>query len=217
MSRLRRATFLLLTLAMTCGVVHAQDQFAAIDSIVNQGIDDHLLPGAVVVVGHDGRVVFRRAYGMRSLEPTQERMTLDTIFDMASLTKPLMTATSILQLYQHGKLAFDDPVAKYLPAFGASGKQNITIRELLTHYSGLPPDLPLTEPWEGKGEAYRRAFYDTVTGTPGTTFRYSDIYYIVVGAVVEKISGLALDASTRRFIVGPMYMQYSRFLPPESW
>ena len=217
MSRLRRATFLLLTLAMTCGVVHAQDQFAAIDSIVNQGIDDHLLPGAVVVVGHDGRVVFRRAYGMRSLEPTQERMTLDTIFDMASLTKPLMTATSILQLYQHGKLAFDDPVAKYLPAFGASGKQNITIRELLTHYSGLPPDLPLAEPWEGKGEAYRRAFAIAPTGPPGEKFVYSDINYVVLGALVEKLSGLPLDEYTRRFIIEPLGLKHTRYLPPESW
>src|ERR1700691_6572032 len=110
-----RVAGLLLIPAAVCGSARAQN-FAIIDQIVNDAVADHRLPGAVVGVGHDGRVVFRRAYGMRSLEPTQERMTLDTIFDMASLTKPLMTATAIMQLYQHGKLAFDDPVAKYLPA-----------------------------------------------------------------------------------------------------
>ncbi|HEX4311619.1 MAG TPA: serine hydrolase [Acidobacteriaceae bacterium] len=217
MSRFRRATLLLLAVAIACGPASAQDHFAAIDSIVNQGIADHLLPGAVVVVGHSGRVVFRRAYGMRSLEPTQERMTLDTIFDMASLTKPLMTATAIMQLYQHGKLAFDEPVAKYLPAFGANGKQTITIRELLTHYSGLPPDLSLNEPWEGKGEAYRRAFAVAPAGPAGEKFVYSDINYVVLGALVEKLSGLPLDEYTRRYIIEPLGLKHTRYLPPESW
>ncbi|HEY1502271.1 MAG TPA: serine hydrolase [Acidobacteriaceae bacterium] len=217
MNRFRHAAMALLALGAACGVVRAQNSFDAIDPIVNQGIADHLLPGAVVVVGHNGRVVFRRAYGMRSLEPTQERMTLDTIFDMASLTKPLMTATSIMQLYQKGKLAFDDPVAKYLPAFGANGKQNITIRELLTHYSGLPPDLPLGEPWEGKGEAYRRAFAIAPAGPPGEQFVYSDINYVVLGALVEKLSHLTLDEYTRRFIIEPLGLKHTRYLPPESW
>jgi uncharacterized protein YbbC (DUF1343 family)/CubicO group peptidase (beta-lactamase class C family) len=216
MSRIHRAC-VPLVLALCCGFCRAQSGLDAIDPIVNQAVDGHLLPGAVVIVGHNGKVVFRRAYGMRSLEPTREQMKLDTIFDMASLTKPLTTATAVMQLYQRGKIAFDDPVAKYLPAFTVNGKQDITIRDLLTHYSGLPPDLTLNEPWEGKGEAYRRAFAVTPTGPPGTTFRYSDINYIVLGAMVEKLSGLTLDAYTRRFIMGPMGLQHSRFLPPESW
>jgi uncharacterized protein YbbC (DUF1343 family)/CubicO group peptidase (beta-lactamase class C family) len=212
-----RRVYVLITLVLCCGPVRAQGGFAAIDPIVNQAIDDHLLPGAVVVVGHDGKVVFRRAYGMRSLEPVREPMTLYTIFDMASLTKPLTTAAAVMQLYQRRKFALDDPVAKYLPAFAASGKQDITIRELLTHYSGLPPDLPLSEPWEGKGEAYRRAFAIAPAGPPGATFRYSDINYIVLGALVEKLSGLSLDAYTRRYIIEPMGLRHSRFLPPVSW
>jgi CubicO group peptidase (beta-lactamase class C family) len=154
---------------------------------------------------------------MRSLEPTRERMTLDTIFDMASLTKPLTTATAIMQLYQKGKLAFDDPVAKYLPAFAANGKQDITIRELLTHYSGLPPDLPLDHPWEGKAEAYRLAFATAPIDPPGEKFRYSDINYVVLGALVEKLSGQTLDEYTQRFIMVPQGLRHTRFLPPESW
>jgi uncharacterized protein YbbC (DUF1343 family)/CubicO group peptidase (beta-lactamase class C family) len=216
MNRIYRVGVVLL-FTLCCGSVLAQTGFGAIDPIVNQAVDQHLLPGAVVIVGHNGKVVFRRAYGMRSLEPARERMTLNTIFDMASLTKPLTTATAVMQLYQKRKFALDDPVAKYLPAFAANGKQDITIRDLLTHYSGLPPDLPLIEPWEGKGEAYRRAFAVAPIGPPGTTFRYSDINYIVLGALVEKLSGLSLDDYTRRFIMDPLGLKHSRFLPPETW
>lgn len=213
----RRFGSLLLLFALCCGFANAQSGFGAIDQLVDQAIAEHLLPGAVVVVGHDGKVVFRHAYGMRSLEPVQEKMTVDTIFDMASLTKPLATATAVMQLYQRGQLQFDDPVAKYLPAFAANGKQEITLRELLTHYSGLPPDLPLTEPWEGKGTAYRLAFAAVPVAPPGERFQYSDINFIVLGALVEKLSGMTLDEYTQRFIMGPLGLTHTRFLPPESW
>jgi CubicO group peptidase (beta-lactamase class C family) len=200
-----------------CGMARAQSGFAAIDPLVDHAVEEHLLPGAVVVVGHDGRVVFRKAYGMRSLEPTREAMTVDTIFDMASLTKCLATATAVMQLYQRGDFRFDDPVAKYLPAFAANGKQDITIRDLLTHYSGLPPDLPLAEPWEGKGTAYQMAFAIAPAGPPGEEFVYSDINFVVLGALVEKLSGMTLDTYAERFIFAPLGMRHTRFLPPESW
>jgi CubicO group peptidase (beta-lactamase class C family) len=128
-------------------------------------------------------------------------MTEDTIFDMASLTKCLATATAIMQLYEAHKLAFDDPVAKYLPEFAPlnapAGKQNVTIRELLTHYSGLPPDIDLKDPWglaaPDKAEGIRRALASPLTTTPGTHFEYSDVNYITLGALVEKLSGQRLD------------------------
>lgn len=206
-----------LVLVAWCGMARAQRGFAAIDPLVDHAVEEHLLPGAVVVVGHDGHVVFRKAYGMRSLEPTREAMTVDTIFDMASLTKCLATATAVMQLYQLGDFRFDDPVAKYLPAFAANGKQGITIRELLTHYSGLPPDLPLAEPWEGKGTAYQMAFAIAPAGPPGEKFVYSDINFVVLGALVEKLSGMTLNTYAERFIFEPMGMRHTRFLPPESW
>jgi CubicO group peptidase (beta-lactamase class C family) len=154
---------------------------------------------------------------MRSLEPARERMTDDTIFDMASLTKPLITATAVMQLYEHGKIAPNDPVAKYLPEFGAKGKQDITIRQLLTHYSGLPPDLSLADVWEGKQEAYARAFAIEPVHAAGVQFVYSDINYIVLGALVEKLSGLTLDEYARRFIIAPLGLAHTRYLPPASW
>ncbi len=118
-------------------------------------LEAHKVPGAVIVIGHDGKVVFQKAYGERSLEPTRAPMTEDTIFDMASMTKVMATTTAAMQLYQQGRFRLNDPVAKYLPAFAANGKQDITIRQVMTHYSGLPPDLDLTKPWSGKQTGIR--------------------------------------------------------------
>lgn len=199
------------------GAAAAQQKFVAIDQIVHQAVTDHLIPGAVVVVGHNGKVVFRRAYGMRSLEPTQEAMTPDTIFDMASLTKCLATATAVMQLYQEGKIGINDPVAKYLPDFAANGKEDITIRHLLTHYSGLPPDLPLLDPWQGKEEGFRLAFGIVPLRPPGVRFQYSDINFIVLGALVEKLSGLPEDEYVQRYVAAPLGLTHTRYLPPKDW
>jgi uncharacterized protein YbbC (DUF1343 family)/CubicO group peptidase (beta-lactamase class C family) len=208
---------LIIQLLLPLFTSHAQTNLDTIDSIVNRAVDAHLFPGAVVVIGHDGKVVFRRAYGMRSLEPTREPMTVDTIFDMASLTKPTMTALAVMQLCDQGKLSVDESVAKYIPEFGVNGKQSITVRQLLTHYSGLPPDLDLKEKWQGKQEAFNRAFNSELADAPGARFEYSDINYIVLGALVERISGLTLDEYAQRFIVSPLGLDRCRYLPPESW
>ncbi len=191
--------------------------FSPIDTLVEQAIEQQHIPGAVVEIGHNGHVVFRKAYGERSLEPSREAMTLDTVFDMASLTKPLMTATAVMQLCEQGKLSFNDPVAKYLPEFGANGKQGITIRQLLTHYSGLPPDLSLEQPWEGKAEAFRQAFAIQPTTPAGVRFVYSDINYIVLGALVEKLSGMPEDVYVRKKIIAPLGLRHTGYLPPVEW
>lgn len=185
----------------------------AIESAADKAIQEHRLPGAVVLIGHHGHVVFRQAYGMRSLEPQQEAMTPETVFDMASLTKPLITATAVMQLFEEGKLRLDDRVANYLPAFASNGKEDITIRNLLTHYSGLPADLDLRETWYGKDEGYRRAMDSTPVTAPGVQFRYSDINFIVLGALVEKISGEALQEYAARHIIRPLGLQHTGFLP----
>ena len=191
--------------------------FSPIDTLVNQAIAHHSLPGAVVEIGHNGHVVFRKAYGERSLEPDREAMTTDTIFDMASLTKPLMTATAVMQLFEQGKFRFNDPVTKYLPEFGANGKEDITIRQLLTHYSGLPPDLSLEEPWEGKAEAFRRAFAIKPATPAGVRFVYSDINFITLGALVEKLSGMPEDEYVQRNIIAPLGLRHTRYMPPVQW
>jgi uncharacterized protein YbbC (DUF1343 family)/CubicO group peptidase (beta-lactamase class C family) len=209
----------LVLLCLSCASAFAQqsESFSAIDALVQQAIAEHRLPGAVVEVGHDGHVVFRKAYGARSLEPTREPMTPDTVFDMASLTKPLMTATAIMQLFDQGKLRFDDPVARYLPEFAANGKAEITIRQLLTHYSGLPPDLSLSTPWEGKAEAFRRAFAVQPDYPAGVRFLYSDINFIVLGALVEKLSGMTEDQYVLSNIIRTLGLKHTRYLPPAAW
>jgi len=200
-----------------CSAFAQRPDFSSIDKLVGQAVEQGQIPGAVVEIGHGGRVVFRKAYGQRSLEPVREAMTLDTVFDMASLTKPMMTATAVMQLAEQGKLSFNDPVAKYLPDFAVNGKQDITIRQLLTHYSGLPPDLSLEQPWEGKAEAFRQAFAIQPATPAGVRFVYSDINYIVLGALVEKISGMPEDEYVRQNVIAPLGLRHMGYLPPVEW
>jgi uncharacterized protein YbbC (DUF1343 family) len=192
-------------------------RLAVLDPIVNDAIAQHQIPGAVLIIGHDGRVVYRKAYGSRAIEPRREAMTLDTVFDCASLTKVVVTATAIMQLWEQGKLRMNDPVAKYLPEFGQNGKQDITIRQLLVHYSGLAPDLDLKKKWEGKETAYRMAFEGAPERAPGAAFVYSDINFVVLGALVERLSGESLDEYAAKHIFAPLGMKETRFAPPHSW
>lgn len=195
----------------------ASPGFTPIDTLMNDAIAHNELPGAVVVIGHKGQVVFHRAYGMRSLEPEREPMTEDTIFDMASLTKDLVTATAVMQLYEQGKIRIDDPVAHYVGEFGAYGKQDITIRQCLTHYSGLAADLDLSTPWHGREEGLRRLFESSPVAPPGVVFRYSDENFIALGALVERVSGMPLEVYAQRNILAPLGMSESGFLPsPEK-
>jgi uncharacterized protein YbbC (DUF1343 family)/CubicO group peptidase (beta-lactamase class C family) len=192
-------------------------RLAVLDSIMNDAVAQQQIPGAVVIIGHDGQVVYRKAYGNRAINPRGEAMTLDTIFDCASLTKVVATTTAIMQLWEQGKFRMNDPVAKYIPEFEQNGKQDITIRQLLVHYSGLEPDLDLKKSWEGKGTAYRLAFEIAPERPPGADFVYSDINFVVLGALVERISGEALDQYSAKHVFAPLGMKQTRFLPPTSW
>jgi uncharacterized protein YbbC (DUF1343 family)/CubicO group peptidase (beta-lactamase class C family) len=192
-------------------------RLAAVDAIIEQAIADGNIPGAVLIIGHNGKVVYRKAYGSRALEPKREPMTLDTVFDLASLTKVIATTTAVMQLVELGKVRLNDPVAKYLPDFAQNSKDDVTVRQLLTHYSGFEPDLDLKTPWEGKEIAYHMAFAETLQNPPGSAFVYSDINFITLGALVEKVSGESLDQYTTRHIFTPLKMLHTRFVPPASW
>jgi uncharacterized protein YbbC (DUF1343 family)/CubicO group peptidase (beta-lactamase class C family) len=195
----------------------ASPDFSSIDRIMGSALRANTVPGAVVFVGHDGHVVFHKAYGNRSTIPAPNAMTEDTIFDLASLTKVIATTTAVMQFYQQGRVRLNDPLSKYLPEFAGNGKKDITIRQIMTHYSGLPPDLDLAYGWTGKQTAYDMAFAVKPDRPPGTAFRYSDINFIMMGALVEKLSGMTLDAYTEKYVFAPMGMDHTRFLPPESW
>jgi SSS family transporter len=202
-----------------------QYDFSAITTAVYQAIAAKKLPGAVVLVNHGGKTVFEQVYGVRKYAgelsgpggDKAEPMTVDTIFDMASLTKCLATATAVMQLVEKGKIDVDAPVVKYLPEFGENGKDKVTVRELLTHYSGLPPDVNLKDAWgltgPDKAEGIRRAMSARLDNVPGTKFVYSDINFITLGVIVEKIGGETLDVYAEKHIFGPLKMTHTRFLP----
>jgi uncharacterized protein YbbC (DUF1343 family)/CubicO group peptidase (beta-lactamase class C family) len=193
------------------------DRLSIVDSIVQEAIRNEQIPGAVVLVGHDGQVIYRKAFGERALDPKRESMTVDTIFDIASLTKVVATTTAVMQLVEKGQIRVNEPAAKYIPGFAENGKQEITVRELLTHYSGLPEDLDLSQPWEGWETAVHMAYEEKLVSPPGSRFLYSDINFIVLGALVERVSQMSLDAYCLKNIFAPLRMSHTRFLPPQTW
>lgn len=202
--------------------VQSAAQLSVVDPIIQEAIRDHKIPGAVLLVGHGGKVVYRKAYGARALEPRREAMTADTIFDLASLTKVVATTTCVMRLFELGKIKLNDPVARYLPEFAQNGKDDITVRQLLVHYSGLREDLDLSDKnakdkWEGKDTAYRMAFAEKLVFPAGSRFLYSDINFITLGALVERVSGEPLDVYAARNVFQPLGMTHTRYRPPSAW
>jgi uncharacterized protein YbbC (DUF1343 family)/CubicO group peptidase (beta-lactamase class C family) len=157
-----------------------------IDAIVEADIVLKKLPGAVVLVGHKGKIVFRKAYGNRSLVPVVEKMTVDTIFDLASLTKPIATATSIMILIEQGKLRLNDTVGKFITDIDDPDAKRVTIQQLLTHTSGYRPDFDLGEKWTGRDGMLAALKKEKLRAAPGTRFVYSDIGFIVLGEIVGR-------------------------------
>ena len=188
---------------------------AALDAATGQAIRDGLIPGAVIIVGRDGKIVHRKAYGARALVPAREAATVDTIYDVASLTKVVATTPAIMKLYEQGKINVDDPVTAYLPEF-QGGQSNITIRNLLTHYSGLRPDLDIDPAWSGYDTGIRKALIDKPAGPPGVNFVYSDINFELLGEVVRRVSGQPLDQFAREQIFEPLGMHETAFKPAVS-
>jgi len=208
-----------LLLAFLCAaVLYGQDSFtgaSAVDQQIDRAIQEGLIPGAVVLIGHDGRVVYQKAYGSRALIPKREPMTLDTIFDAASLTKVLATTPSVMRLFEQGQIRLNDPVTKYLPEF-QGGHSDITIRNLMTHFSGLRPDLDLKPAWSGYETGIHRALADQPAGPPGMRFVYSDINFILLGEIVHRLTGKMLNDYARENIFEPLGMHETMFLPPAS-
>lgn len=191
--------------------------FAPIAPLVEAAISRHELPGAVVLVGRGDAVLYRQAFGQRAVRPVPEAMTEDTIFDLASLTKVVATTTSVMKLVEEGRIRLTDPVTQFVPEFGRYGKAGITIRHLLTHTSGLRPDLELEIEFHGADEAIRRAIDEVPTAAPGERFVYSDINFFLLGDIVRRVSGERLDRYAKTQIFDPLGMNETSFLPPESW
>jgi uncharacterized protein YbbC (DUF1343 family)/CubicO group peptidase (beta-lactamase class C family) len=191
--------------------------FAPIAPLVEAANARHELPGAVVLIGRGDAIVYHRAFGQRAVLPSPEPMTEDTIFDLASLTKVVATTTSVMKLVEEGRIRLNDPVAQFIPEFGRYGKSGIAIRHLLTHTSGLRPDLELEVEFHGADEAIRRAIDEVPTAPPGERFVYSDINFFLLGDIVRRVSGERLDRYAKAQIFDPLGMKETAFLPPESW
>lgn len=191
-------------------------QLARIDDAVKEAIEARQCPGAVVLIARQGKVAYRKAYGDRAVEPKKEEMTTDTIFDLASLTKPIATAASVMHLVQKGKLRVDDPVKKHLPAFDKNGKDKVTIEHLLLHTSGLPAGNPVSAYEGGKKKAIEAICELKLAADPGKRFTYSDLGFILLGEVVEQLSGKTLDVYARESLFEPLGLKELTFLPEKK-
>ena len=184
-----------------------------IDAVVDAAIQKGDTPGAVVLVLRDDAVVYRKAFGRRVLQPEPTLMTEDTVFDLASLTKPIATALSILLLAEDGKLKLDDPISKHLPDFARKETESITIAQLLTHTSGFIPDNPVSEYQSGRDTAWKNLFGQVPVQKQGNKFTYSDVNYILLGKIVERASGASLDEFARRRVFDPLGMKETGYHP----
>ncbi len=188
---------------------------ASADQSISEAIREKLIPGAVLLIGHDGQVVYQKAYGHRALVPQPEPMTLDTIFDAASLTKVIATTSGLMKLFEEGKLRINDPVTRYLPEF-QGGHSGITVRDLMTHFSGLRPDLELEPAWSGYETGIKLALMDKPASQPGRRFVYSDINFILLGEIVHRLSGRTLPDFVESEVFKRIGMNESMFNPPPS-
>jgi uncharacterized protein YbbC (DUF1343 family)/CubicO group peptidase (beta-lactamase class C family) len=191
-----------------------------LDRIVEEAITHDEIPGAVLLVSHQGRILHRRAYGARALVPQREPMTLGTIFDLASLTKVVATTSAVMRLMEQGQLRLNDPVARYIPEFAAGkqeGKDQVTLRHLLTHTAGLAPIPQVPEGATGADAVLRAIYGSSLVGPPGARFLYSDSGFILLGELVRRMSGRSLDEFVGREIFAPLGMSQTRFRPPAEW
>ncbi len=191
-------------------------QLKYIDTAVRASIRAGETPGAVVLVARHGRIAYLKAFGQRSVQPKQEAMTTDTIFDVSSLTKVIATGPSILLLVENGAVRLDDRVKRYLPDFTGGGKDSITVKQLLIHYSGLAPDFDLSKNWSGYPAALEELWKIKTDSEPGKEFVYSDLNFIALGEIVHAVSGAKLDAFARDNIFIPLGMKDTCFRPPAN-
>jgi CubicO group peptidase (beta-lactamase class C family) len=190
------------------------DKLAAMDTAIETAIANHKCPGGVLWLEHDG-IAYHKAYGYRALVPEPEPMTEDTVFDLASLTKVMATTPAIMLLIERGQVNLDAPVSAYIPEFKGQGREQITVRELLTHTSGLPPGFEAGD-WHGRATAIEKACDVKLESSPGTAFKYSDINFILLGEIVRRVGKMPLEDFVQREVYEPLKMTDTSFLPLKS-
>lgn len=187
-----------------------------IKEIVEESIEQKKIPGAVVLVLNQGKIVYKQAFGNKSLYPSTEPMTTDTIFDLASLTKPIATGTSIFKLVEAGKLRLSDKAKLHLPELTEPAWEAITLEHLLTHTSGLPSGNASSDYKEGITQSIKKINNLKLLAPPGERFTYSDIGFIMLGEIVQRTSGRLLDQFSRDEIFLPLGMKETGYNPSET-
>ncbi|QOV91357.1 exo-beta-N-acetylmuramidase NamZ domain-containing protein [Humisphaera borealis] len=195
-----------------------QNRMADADRAITDAIGRGEIPGAVLVVGRGdrtgGTIIYKKAYGNRAVQPASLPMATDTLFDMASLSKPMGCASSVMVLIERGRIDPNRPVATYLPEFGQNGKDKITVAQLLLHQGGLIPDNALADYQNSPAVAWEKICSLKPQTPAGTAFKYTDVGYIVLGKLVEKVSGQSLNDFARENIFEPAGMTSTGYLPP---
>jgi uncharacterized protein YbbC (DUF1343 family) len=187
-----------------------------IDDLVEEAIRENRLPGAVILIGQNERILYRKAFGHRAVVPDLEPMTIDTIFDLASLTKVVATTTSVMQLVEASRISLEDPVTRYIPQFKRHGKSGITVRHLLTHMSGLRPGINPARRWKGYRAAIEQIVDDVPVTPPGKRVVYSDLNFILLGEIVHRVSGMSLDQFAHEHVFKPLGMHDTLYHPSEK-
>ncbi len=187
-----------------------------IEREIKLALDDGQFAGCVVAIGRRGKLVLLEAYGDRQVKPTRLPMQTDTVFDMASLTKPVATATSVMRLLEQGKLRLGDLAKDHLPDLSGEGTEAITIEHLLTHQAGYVPDNSIRDYEDGIHRSWERLLALPVEAPPGTRFKYSDVGFEMLGLIVERIDGRSLNRFASEEIFTPLGMKDTGYLPDES-
>jgi CubicO group peptidase (beta-lactamase class C family) len=222
---IRTLLTLLLCLAIACRPAHQEireQRFSEIDDVIEEEIEQGNFPGAVVLVGRQDDILYWRAFGNAVIEPYEEPIGVNTVFDIASMTKPIATASSIMILRDRKGLELDDYVGAYLPAFACNGKEDVRIRHLLTHTSGLPAYTNADKLREQFGNPCPEEVIEKICGLeavskPGEEFRYSCLGYITLAKIVEAVSGKSIGDFSRENIFVRLGMKHTAYNPPDSW
>jgi uncharacterized protein YbbC (DUF1343 family)/CubicO group peptidase (beta-lactamase class C family) len=193
-------------------VVLRPEKLAEMDAAIAQAIADKQCSGGVLWVEHSG-ASYHKAFGKRARIPVEEPMTEDSIFDVASLTKVVACTPAVMRLVERGEVKLEEPARTYLPEFTGGGKESITVRQLMTHVSGLRPDLETKSDWQGQSAAIQKACEERLQSVPGTVFRYSDINFFLLGEIVQRVSKMPLDEFVQREIYRPLKMTDTGFRP----
>ncbi len=213
---MRIRELLFVVLFFSCLPLRAADLKSQVAEMVQAAIDAGDLPGALVGLWHDGQWVLHESYGHRALDPDKEAMTFDTVFDMASITKPVATATSAMLLVQDGKLDLNARVVDYLPEFTGDGRDDVRVWHLMTHTGGLIPDNALADYQSGIDQAWQKLFKQKINSKPGEKLAYSDVGFLLLGKIVETISGQSLKEFSQARVFTPLGMKDSGYVPARN-